>query len=300
MGLRFTKMHGLGNDYVYVDGHHQDLGCFDPGRLSALVSDRNFGVGSDGLILILPSHVADFRMRIFNPDQSESNMCGNGMRCLAKYVYEHGLTDKTQLAVETPAGIIRPGLTVEDGVVTRVTVDMGTPRLARGDIPMAGEPAASTVIDEELDVEGTVIRVTCVSMGNPHCVTFVDDVDEAPVRELGPMVECHPAFPQRTNVEFVEVLDRGRARMRVWERGAGETLACGTGASATCVACALNDHTERSVQMQLPGGTLEIEWRDDDHVFMAGPAVEVFSGELRDELVAPARIQEAGGSAGPA
>ena len=282
MSLSFTKMHGLGNDYVYVDGHEQNLERFNLGKLSALVSDRHFGVGSDGLILILPSDVADFRMRIFNPDESESNMCGNGMRCCAKYVYDHGLTDRTELSFETLAGIIKPELTVADGEVSSVTVDMGEPRLARKDIPMTGEPADEPVIDEELDVEGQTVRITCVSMGNPHCIQFVDSVEDAPVKTLGPNIEYHPAFPDRTNVEFIEIVDREHVKMRVWERGAGETLACGTGASATAVACALNDLTDRSVEVELLGGTLEIEWAANDHVFMTGPATEVFTGDWRD------------------
>jgi len=288
MPLRFTKMHGLGNDYVYIDGHDQDLERYHLGRLSALVSDRHFGVGSDGLILILPSEIADFRMRIFNPDESESNMCGNGMRSMSKYVYEHGLTGKTEFEVETLAGIIRPSLTIRGNEVTCVTVDMGEPRLARGDIPMEGGAPDRPFIDQELYVGADFIRVTCVSMGNPHCVLFVDSVDTAPVRELGPQIETHACFPDRTNVEFIEVIDRRHVRMRVWERGAGETLACGTGASATCVACALNDLTDRAIEVQLLGGDLEIEWAGDNHVFMTGPAVEVFSGELRDDFLAPA------------
>jgi diaminopimelate epimerase len=290
MSLRFTKMHGLGNDYVYVDGHDQDLDRFDLGKLSAIVSDRHFGVGSDGLILILPSEVADFRMRIFNPDESESNMCGNGMRCCAKYVYDHGLTDRTDLTFETLAGTIKPALTVEDGEVSSVTVDMGEPRLARKDIPMTGEPADKPVIDEELEVDGQTVRITAVSMGNPHCVQFVDSVEGAPVKTLGPKIEHHDAFPERTNVEFIEIVDRKHVKMRVWERGAGETLACGTGASGTCVACALNDLTERSIEVELLGGTLEIEWRADNHVFMTGPAVEVFAGVLNEKFIAPAMI----------
>ncbi len=288
MPLQFTKMHGLGNDYVFIDGHDQDLECYNLGRLSALVSHRHFGVGSDGLILILPSESADFRMRIFNPDESEASMCGNGMRSMAKYVYEHGLTDRTELEVETLAGIIRPSLTVRDNEVICVTVDMGEPRLARGDIPMDGEPADEPVIDQELCVSTDFIRVTCVSMGNPHCVLFVESVDTAPVAELGPQIENHPSFPERTNVEFVEIIDRHHVRMRVWERGAGETLACGTGASATCVACALNDLTDRAIEVQLLGGSLDVEWKGDNHVFMTGPAVEVFSGELSDDFLAPA------------
>ncbi len=288
MPLRFTKMHGLGNDYIYIDGHDQDLAGYDLGKLSALVSDRHFGVGSDGLILILPSGTADFRMRIFNPDESEANMCGNGIRALSKYVYEHGLTDRTELDIETGAGIIRPRLTVDNGQVVRVTVDMGEPRLARQDIPMEGEPADAPVVNDELGVGMDLMRVTCVSMGNPHCIIFVTGAGEAPVRKLGPEIENHPCFPERTNVEFVEVVDRGHVRMRVWERGAGETLACGTGASATCVACVLNELTDRAVEVELLGGRLDIVWGDDNHVFMTGPAEEVFSGELPDEFLAPA------------
>ena len=288
MSLRFTKMHGLGNDYVYVDGHEQNLDRFNLGRLAALVSDRNFGVGSDGLILILPSEVADFRMRIFNPDESESNMCGNGMRCCAKYVYEHGLTDKTDLTFETLAGIIKPKLEVEDGEVTCVTVDMGEPRLARKNVPFEQGPPDEPAIDEELEVDGETVRITAVSVGNPHCIQFVDSVADAPVLTMGPKIEYHPTFPNRTNVEFIEVVDRTHVKMRVWERGAGETLACGTGATATCVACVLNDLTERAIEVELLGGTLEIEWRDDNHVFMTGPAVEVYTGELSEVFVAPA------------
>ncbi|MFO8081708.1 MAG: diaminopimelate epimerase [Armatimonadota bacterium] len=288
--MRFTKMHGLGNDYVYIDGHEQNLDRFNLGKLSKLVSDRNFGVGSDGLILILPSEIADFRMRIFNPDESESNMCGNGMRCCAKYVYDHGLTDRTELTFETLAGIIKPELTVEDGEVTSVTVDMGEPRLARRSIPMTGEPADEPVIDEELDVDGETVRITAVSVGNPHCIQFVECVEEAPVLTMGPKIEYHPAFPDRTNVEFIEIVDREHVKMRVWERGAGETLACGTGATATCVACVLNDLTERSIEVELLGGTLEIDWREDNHVFMTGPAAEVYTGELTERFIAPAMI----------
>jgi len=288
--VRFTKMHGLGNDYVYVDGTSEDLTAYDLTVLSRLLSDRNFGVGSDGLIVILPSETVDFRMRIFNPDGSEAEMCGNGIRAFAKYVFEHGLTSKTGLTVQTGAGMVRPRLSVEGGEVVSVRVDMGEPRLARSEIPMAGEPADEPVVDEPLEVGGRQVRVTCVSMGNPHCVQFVDDVETAPVVELGPQIERHPAFPARTNVEFVQVLDRGQVRMRVWERGAGETLACGTGASATCVACVLNDATDRTVTVHLRGGALSIEWGEDNHVYMTGPATEVYSGELSEAMLSRARV----------
>ena len=290
MPLNFTKMHGLGNDYVYMTGHDQDLDRYDLGKLSEMVSDRNFGVGSDGLILILPSEIADFRMRIFNPDRSESNMCGNGMRSCAKYVYEHGLTDKTELTFETLGGIVKPSLTVEDGKVTCITVDMGEARLARKDVPFAPGDPGTPAINEEFEVDGEVVRITAVNVGNTHCVIFVDDVATAPVTTLGPKIEVHPAFPRRTNVEFIQVLDRKHVKMRVWERGAGETLACGTGATATCVACAVNNLTDRAVQVQLLGGNLEIDWHEDNHVFMTGPAVEVYQGVLPDDFLAPALL----------
>jgi diaminopimelate epimerase len=283
-------MHGAGNDYIYFDGHSEDLTAYDLTELAKLVSDRHFGVGGDGIILGLPSEAADFRMRIFNPDGSEAEMCGNGIRAFARYVYEHGLTGKTDMLVQTGAGLIRPILKVERGRVVSVRVDMGEPRLARSEIPMTGRPANKPVIGEVLEVDGRSLQVTCVSMGNPHCVSFVEDVEEAPVAELGPLVENHAAFPARTNVEFVQVLDRGNVRMRVWERGAGETLACGTGASASQVACVLNELTERSAEVHLRGGVLGIEWAEDNHVYMTGPGAEVFTGELSEELLARARV----------
>ena len=288
--MRFTKMHGLGNDYVYVDGTSEDLTRYDLTELSRLVSDRNFGVGSDGLIVILPSETVDFRMRIFNPDGSEAEMCGNGIRAFAKYVFEHGLTHKTDLTVQTGAGMVRPRLFVEDGEVVSVRVDMGEPRLKRSEIPMVGEPADQPVVGELLEVDGEGVYVTCVSMGNPHCVQFVDDVGAAPVTQLGPKIERHPLFPARTNVEFVQIVDRGQVKMRVWERGTGETLACGTGASATCVACALNDLADRTVRVHLRGGTLTIEWAGDNHVYMTGPAAEVYTGELSEAMLSRARV----------
>lgn len=282
--MRFTKMHGLGNDYIYLDGFAQDLDGYDLPTLARVLSDRHFGVGGDGIVLILPGEAGDFRMRMLNPDGSEAEMCGNAVRAFAKYVYEHGLTGKTELAVETGAGLIRPSLRLEDGRVGEVRVDMGEPRLARRDIPMAGEPPDEPVVNETLDVQGRSLVVTCVSMGNPHCVTFVDDAGEYPVREVGLLVENHPAFPRRTNVEFAQVVDRGHIRMRVWERGAGETLACGTGACATLVAAVLTERAARRAVLHLLGGDLEIEWAEDGHVYMTGPATEVFSGELSAEI----------------
>lgn len=287
--MRFSKLHGLGNDFVFINGLEEDLAPYSLPALAQVLSDRNFGVGGDGVILVLPSSVADFRMRIFNSDGSESEMCGNGVRAFAKYVFEHGLTDKQELAVETGAGIVRPQLRVEHGQVTLIRVDMGQPRLARGEIPMAGEPADQPVIAEPLTVGPHELTVTCVSMGNPHCVVFVEDADNYPVREVGPAVEHHPAFPNRTNVEFATVQDRGHIEMRVWERGAGVTLACGTGASATLVAAVLNGLTDRQARVSLLGGDLTVEWAEDDHVFITGPAEETFSGEVNPWLLAQAR-----------
>lgn len=286
--MRFTKLHGLGNDYIYIDAISQDLSAYDLPALSRVLSDRNFGIGGDGIILVSPSEIADFAMRIYNSDGSEAEMCGNGMRAFAKFVYEHGLTEKTSLEVETYAGIIKPVLTVEDGKVTLIRVDLGEPRLARSEIPMAGEPADQPVIAEPLQVNGHDLKITCVSMGNPHCVVFVDDADSFPVRELGPVIECHPLFPRKTNVEFASIDDRRNIQMRVWERGAGVTLACGTGASATVVAAVLNDLADRTARVSLLGGDLFIEWAEDNHVFLTGPADEAFSGEVHPDLLAQA------------
>lgn len=287
--MRFSKLHGLGNDYIYLNGFEEDLKPYDLPALAQTLSDRNFGVGGDGIILVLPSDSADFRMRIFNSDGSEAEMCGNGMRAFARFVYEHGLTDKTELAVETAAGIIRPTLMVEGGRVVSVRVDMGEPRLARRDIPMLGEPGDAPVIAQPLTVAGTELTITCVSMGNPHCVVFTDDVDNFPVGELGPAIEHHELFPRKTNVEFATVGDRKNIEMRVWERGAGVTLACGTGACATAVAAVVNDLADRSVRVSLLGGDLRIEWAADNHVLLTGPAEETFSGRVHPELLAHAR-----------
>ena len=273
--MRFTKMHGCGNDYIYIDGFSQRVS--NPTRLARLMSDRHFGVGSDGLILVLPSRRADLRMRIFNADGSEAEMCGNGIRCLAKYAYERGLARKRTVTVETKAGILTLVNTVRGGRVRAVRVDMGQPRLDRRQIPMRGR--AGRVVEEPFSVEGTIYTITALSMGNPHCVVFVEDVEAFPVADVGPKIEYHEAFPDRTNVEFVRVLSRREVAIRTWERGAGETLACGTGASAVCVAGALTGRTVRAVTARLRGGTLELHWADDDHVYMTGPAEEVFTGE---------------------
>lgn len=278
--MHVTKMHGIGNDYLYIDATRESLSGSNLPELARALADRHFGVGGDGLILVLPSDQADFRMRMFNSDGSEAEMCGNGMRCFAKYVYDHGLTSKTDLVIETAAGMIRPSLDVQDGKVRTVTVDMGCPGLARAEIPMVGPPDDEPVTEEPLTVEGREYKITCVSMGNPHCVLFVDAVADAPVGTLGPLLERHKAFPARINVEFVQVQAPTVLRMRVWERGSGETLACGTGASASAVAASLTGRAERACTVKLLGGDLQIEWRDNDHVFLTGPAVEVFSAEV--------------------
>ena len=266
--MQFTKMTGIGNDYVYVNGFRRRIP--QPSRLAAAMADRHFGVGSDGLVLILPSRKADCRMRMFNADGSEAEMCGNAIRCVAKYVYERKLVRKTALTVETASGIKPIRLTVRGGRMTAATVDMGAPILEPARIPVA---AASN----RIRLGG--FAWTCVSMGNPHAVTFVARAAEAPVLTKGPVFERAPVFPRRCNIEFAEVVNRGRIAMRVWERGAGETLACGTGACATAVAGVLNGLTDRTVEVALLGGRLRIEWREaDGHVLMTGGAEFVFDG----------------------
>jgi diaminopimelate epimerase len=274
--MYFTKMHGLGNDYGYVNGFEEHLE--DPAAVARVVSDRHFGIGADGLILILPSAHADFRMRMFNADGSEAQMCGNGIRCLAKYVYDHRLTRQTTIKVETLAGILELHLFPCGEVIDKVRVMMGEPRLQREQIPMQG--SSGQVLNEPLQVEEKTFEVTAVSMGNPHCIVFVDDPQTFEVEYWGPRFEHHAAFPEGVNTEFIRVLDDQTFRMRVWERGSGETLACGTGASAAAVACHLTGRTGRHVTAHLLGGSLELEWREtDNQVFMTGPAVEVYSGQ---------------------
>ena len=283
--MRFTKMHGAGNDYVYVNCFEEAL-PEDPAELARRISHRHFGVGGDGLILIRPSQVADACMQVFNADGSEAEMCGNGVRCVAKFVYDHRLTDKETLRIETGAGVLSLDLEIAQGRVRRVRVDMGQPILRAEDIPttLPGNPLVegNPVVGAELDLHGKKLEVTCVSMGNPHCVTFVDQLSDQWVLGLGPVVENDPHFPNRVNAEFVEVVSRGEVRMRVWERGSGETLACGTGASAVCVAGVLSGRTGHEILAHLPGGDLELDWADDKHVYMTGPAVEVFSGTWDD------------------
>ncbi|MTI84610.1 MAG: diaminopimelate epimerase [Firmicutes bacterium] len=274
--MHFTKVHGLGNDFVMVDAESEEL----PGNLSKLaqaVCDRHFGIGADGLVLIWPTDEADIRMQILNSDGSEAEMCGNAIRCVSKYIYEKGIIKKEQIKVETKAGIMVPEVSVQNGVVAAVKVDMGEPKLDRKEIPMLG--SAGMVIGENLKVGEHNFKVTAVSMGNPHVVIFVVDVDEVPISHWGPRIENHNIFPNKTNVEFVQVLNRSEVRMQVWERGAGPTMACGTGACATAVAAHLNGFTEKQVSVHLASGSLDIEWSENNHVYMTGPAEEIFSGD---------------------
>ena len=277
--MKFTKMQGIGNDYVYVNCLQETIE--NPSELAKKISDRHYGVGSDGLIMINPSDKADFEMEMYNADGSRGEMCGNGIRCVAKYVYDYGLTDKTSISVETLAGIKNLYLTVEDGKVVLVKVDMGKPMLRPEEVPVVSEK--EEVIDEPITVDGQEYRMTCVSMGNPHAVVFIDqDVKEFPLETVGVKFENHERFPKRVNTEFVNVLDRHTAQMRVWERGSGETLACGTGACAVAVACALNGLTEDEVTVKLLGGDLQIKWdREKNTVYMTGPAEVVFDGEWK-------------------
>jgi diaminopimelate epimerase len=278
--MQFTKMHGIGNDYVYMSTFDQRAPA-DPRRLAIEVSDRHFGIGGDGLILIMPSERADARMRMFNADGSEGEMCGNGVRCVAKYLYDHGLTRKQQVTVETGRGILTLDLEVTGGRVQRVRVDMGPPILDAERIPtlLSGNPP----VDAAIEVDDHRLAVTAVSTGNPHAVVYVADVAAFPLEALGPKIEHHPVFPRRVNVHIVEVLGPGEVRMRTWERGSGITLACGTGACAVCVAGVLTGRTDRSILAHLPGGDLELAWPDDrSSIFMTGPAAEVFSGEWPD------------------
>lgn len=275
--MKFTKMQGLGNDYVYVNCFEEKIE--NPPAVARYVSDRHFGIGSDGLIMINPSEVADFEMEMYNADGSRGEMCGNGIRCVAKYVYDYGLTDKTQISVETLGGIKYLDLTVEDGKVVLVKVDMGKPELKSDLIPIISEN--EKVIDEPIEVDGQVYHMTGVSMGNPHIVIYVDDVKNLDLEKIGPKFENHERFPKRINTEFVHCIDRNTVEMRVWERGSGETLACGTGACAVAVASILNNLTDTRVTVKLLGGDLQIEWdREKNHVFMTGPAKVVFDGVI--------------------
>ena len=275
--MKFTKMHGLGNDYVYVNCFEEKID--NPPAVARFVSDRHFGIGSDGLIMINPSKTADFEMEMYNADGSRGEMCGNGIRCVAKYVYDYGLTGKTQISVETLGGIKYLDLTVEDGKVSLVKVDMGKPELEADLIPIISE--REQVIDEPIEVDGKEYHMTGVSMGNPHTVIYVDDVKGLDLEKIGPKFENHERFPKRINTEFVHCIDRQTVEMRVWERGSGETLACGTGACAVAVSSILNNLTDTQVTVKLLGGDLQIEWdREKDRVFMTGPATVVFDGVI--------------------
>lgn len=284
--MKFTKMHGCGNDYVYVDCTKEVIPDIEATAIR--VSDRHFGIGSDGLILIKSSEVADFEMDMYNADGSRGKMCGNGIRCVAKYVYDHGLTNKTEITVDTQAGIKTLQLTVCDGKVSKVRVDMGEPILIPQEIPVKAsvlglaDDRREAIVAQPFTVANSSYDITCVSMGNPHCITFIDeDVRSFPLESIGPLFEKHELFPEGVNTEFVNIIDKEHLRMRVWERGSGETLACGTGACAVAVASYLNGFTGRNVDIELMGGHLEIAYDEaTNHVFMTGPATEVFSGEI--------------------
>lgn len=284
--MKFTKMHGCGNDYVYVDCTQEVIP--DIAATAVRVSDRHFGIGSDGLILIKSSEVADFEMDMYNADGSRGKMCGNGIRCVAKYVYDHGLTNKTEITVDTQAGIKTLQLTVCDGKVSKVRVDMGEPVLIPQEIPVKAsvlglaDDRREAIVAQPFTVANSSYDITCVSMGNPHCITFIDeDVRSFPLEAIGSLFEKHELFPEGVNTEFVNIIDKEHLRMRVWERGSGETLACGTGACAVAVASYLNGFTGRKVDVELMGGHLEIVYdATTNHVFMTGPATEVFSGEI--------------------
>ena len=279
--IKFTKMQGLGNDYVYIDAIHQNIE--KESSLAQFVSNRNFGIGSDGLILICKSERADFKMKMFNADGSEAEMCGNGIRCVGKFVYDKGLTNKTEVTIETLAGVKTLQLYVENGKVKTVKVDMGEPILTPKEIPVISEE--EPVKNLTLQAKDKEFKFTCVSMGNPHAITIVKDTKAFEVDTYGKLLEVDKVFPNKTNVEFIEIVDKNHIKMRVWERGAGETLACGTGACASAVACCLNGLTQNNVQVELLGGILEIEWnKEDNHVYMTGPAVTVFEGELLETI----------------
>ena len=292
--MKFTKMQGCGNDYVYVNGFTEKLSPEEKPEIVRSLSDRHFGIGGDGVIFINPAEEADFEMEMYNADGSRSEMCGNGIRCVAKYVYDKGLTDKTDITIVSAGRIKYLKLTVEGktatdrGQVTLVQVNMGNPILAPAEVPVTAEATQETadgpaVVNAPIMVDDTEYHMTCVSMGNPHCVIFVEEPDALDLSLLGPLVEHDPIFPNRTNVEFAKVVNRGHIHMRVWERGAGETLACGTGACATLVAAVLTGRADRTATLELAGGRLEVEWSpDDNHVYQTGPAAFVFDGVWPD------------------
>lgn len=275
--MKFTKMHGIGNDYVYVNCLKENVE--NPSEVAIKISDRHFGIGSDGLILIKPSDVADGKMEMYNADGSQGAMCGNGIRCVAKYMYDYGITDKTSISVETKSGIKYLDLTLKNGKVDTVKVNMGAPILKASEIPVISEK--EQVISEPVTIDGKEWKITCVSMGNPHAITYIDDVKHLEIEKIGPKFENHEIFPDRVNTEFVHVIDRNTVEMRVWERGSGETYACGTGACAVAVSSILNGLTEEEVTVKLLGGDLKIFWdRKENRVYMTGSATTVFDGEI--------------------
>lgn len=279
MGIVFTKLHGLGNDYHFIDGAKYAIA--DPAGLSQRMSHRHLGAGSDGIILVLPSEQHEFAMRIFNADGSEAETCGNGIRCFAKYVYERGMTNKTEFVIDTLAGPNRVVLNVQAGKVQTVRSNMGTPRFERAEIPMIGAPGR--VLEEPLNIDGVEYRITCANVGNPHAVVFVDDATAVPLAEIGPKIEHHPAFPKRTNVEFVNVVDRQNIVMRIWERGSGITMASGSGSCGSALASMITGRVDKRVNVHLVYGVLTIEWAEDGCVYQEGPATEAYTGEWPEE-----------------
>jgi len=279
--MKFTKMHGCGNDYVYVDGAKEQIPVKDKPELVRKLSDRHFGIGGDGVIFINPSDEADFEMEMYNMDGSRSEMCGNGIRCVAKFVYDKGLTDKEHISIISGGKVKYIDLNIENGKVSTVKVNMGEPILKAADIPVVTDNPEGSVIAENIEVAGNTYKMTCVSMGNPHAVVFMEDVTNLEIEKIGPLFENHQRFPRRINTEFVKVIDRNNVEMRVWERGTGETLACGTGTCATVVACVLNNLTEDEVNVKVLGGLIKIKWdREANLVYMTGPAATVFEGEI--------------------
>ena len=279
--MKFTKMHGCGNDYVYVDGAKEQIPAKDKPELVRKLSDRHFGIGGDGVIFINPSDEADFEMEMYNMDGSRSEMCGNGIRCVAKFVYDKGLTDKEHISIISGGKVKYIDLNIENEKVSTVKVNMGEPILKAADIPVVTDNPEGSVIAENIEVAGNTYKMTCVSMGNPHAVVFMEDVTNLEIEKIGPLFENHQRFPRRTNTEFVKVIDRNNVEMRVWERGTGETLACGTGTCATVVACVLNNLTEDEVNVKVLGGLIKIKWdREANLVYMTGPAATVFEGEI--------------------
>lgn len=275
MKFNFTKLQGTGNDFILIDCMKEP--ALDYAGAAVRLCDRHYGIGADGILLVLPSSRADFCMRIINADGSEAEMCGNGIRCFARYVYDKGLTEKEEFTVETGAGVLVPKIILNKGIVQQVKVDMGEPILAGDKIPVAGF-GNNQVVNESITINGRDFKMTCVSMGNPHCVVFVEDAENFPIMEFGPLFEVCDKFPKKTNTEFAQIIDAGHIRMRVWERGAAVTLACGTGSCATLTAAVLNGLTKRQAEIQLDGGRLTVEWADNNHLYMTGPAEFVFCG----------------------